>query len=99
MENVLERAILYSGNNPVLELKHFSLEIDSIKSSDKDEELELTSISNMEKSMIYNALKRTNNNRTLAAKILGISARTLRNKLHQYEDEDPNSLPEFTNHS
>ena len=41
----------------------------------------------MEKKLIIKALDNQNGNRTHAAKILGISVRTLRNKLHEYEDE------------
>ncbi len=37
-----------------------------------------------ERQMILQALHKTDNNRTHAAKILGISVRTLRNKLHEY---------------
>ncbi len=38
----------------------------------------------VERQMILQALHKTDNNRTHAAKILGISVRTLRNKLHEY---------------
>ena len=38
----------------------------------------------VERQMILQALRTTDNNRTHAAKILGISVRTLRNKLHEY---------------
>ena len=38
----------------------------------------------MEKALILETLKSTNNNRTEASKLLGISIRTLRNKLHEY---------------
>jgi two-component system response regulator FlrC len=41
----------------------------------------------MEQSMIFQALKETSGNRTHAAKLLGISVRTLRNKLHEYRQE------------
>jgi two-component system response regulator FlrC len=34
--------------------------------------------------VIYHALDQTNGNRTHAAEILGISVRTLRNKLNEY---------------
>lgn len=45
-------------------------------------------IAEMEKQMIFDTLEKTGNNRTEAAKILGITTRTLRNKLHQYESEE-----------
>jgi DNA-binding NtrC family response regulator len=38
----------------------------------------------MEERLIYSALDETSGNRTHAAKLLGISVRTLRNKLHEY---------------
>jgi len=38
----------------------------------------------MEQQLIFQALKETSGNRTHAAKLLGISVRTLRNKLHEY---------------
>jgi DNA-binding NtrC family response regulator len=38
----------------------------------------------MEQHLIYQALDETSGNRTHAAKLLGISGRTLRNKLHEY---------------
>ncbi len=47
----------------------------------------LIPLKEMEKKMIMKALDDHKGNRTHAAKILGISVRTLRNKLHEYEDE------------
>jgi DNA-binding NtrC family response regulator len=44
-------------------------------------------IADVERDMILNTLDHTLGNRTHAAKILGISIRTLRNKLNQYEGE------------
>jgi len=41
----------------------------------------------MERQMIVHALQKTDNNRTHAAKILGISVRTLRNKLNEYRNK------------
>ncbi|MBX7143842.1 MAG: sigma-54 dependent transcriptional regulator [Oligoflexia bacterium] len=46
-----------------------------------------TTVSDMEKALILETLRSTDNNRTLAAKMLGISIRTLRNKLHEYKCE------------
>lgn len=45
------------------------------------------SIAETEKVMIYSALKKHDNNRTKAAKTLGISRRTLHRKLNKYEGE------------
>lgn len=44
-------------------------------------------IADVERDMIINTLEHTLGNRTHAANILGISIRTLRNKLNQYKDE------------
>jgi two-component system response regulator FlrC len=41
----------------------------------------------MEQQMIFQALNETSGNRTHAARLLGISVRTLRNKLHEYRQE------------
>jgi len=40
----------------------------------------------MERALIMETLQATNGNRTQAAKILGISLRTLRNKLREYRN-------------
>jgi two-component system response regulator FlrC len=42
------------------------------------------SLKEMEKNVIFTTLDQTNGNRTHAAEILGISVRTLRNKLNEY---------------
>ena len=41
----------------------------------------------MEKKLIFRTLKDVNDNRTHAAELLGISIRTLRNKLREYKQE------------
>jgi two-component system response regulator FlrC len=47
---------------------------------------DLMTIRDMERGLISKALRRTDGNRTHAAKILGISVRTLRNKLAEYKN-------------
>jgi DNA-binding NtrC family response regulator len=44
-------------------------------------------LKDMERKMILRALENHDGNRTHAAKVLGISVRTLRNKLHEYREE------------
>jgi DNA-binding NtrC family response regulator len=46
------------------------------------------SMREMEEQLIFTTLKKVNENRTRAAKLLGISVRTLRNKLKQYREKD-----------
>ncbi|MEI6609971.1 MAG: helix-turn-helix domain-containing protein, partial [Deltaproteobacteria bacterium] len=50
-----------------------------VKENDKNETLY-----DMEKSMIFDTLNKVDWNKTKASKILGISVRTMRNKLHEY---------------
>jgi DNA-binding NtrC family response regulator len=46
-----------------------------------------TTVQDMERALILETLRVKNNNRTEAAKLLGISIRTLRNKLNDYRQE------------
>jgi len=46
-----------------------------------------TTVYEMERALIMETLRATGDNRTEAAKLLGISIRTLRNKLHEYRGE------------
>jgi two-component system response regulator FlrC len=47
-----------------------------------------TTVQEMERALIMETLRATGNNRTEAAKMLGISIRTLRNKLHEYRGDE-----------
>ena len=47
----------------------------------------VTSLKDGERQMILHALRKTDNNRTHAAKMLGVSVRTLRNKLNEYRSQ------------
>ena len=85
LRNVLERAVLLSSQ-PVLDLQDFSVSRDQ---GNEPERVEMDPSSlclrEMEQKMISKALEKTQGNRTHAAKILGISIRTLRNKLNEYK--------------
>ena len=54
------------------------------------------SLAELEKQHILAALEKCHGNRTHAAKILDISIRTLRNKLHEYNGTGANAAPENT---
>jgi len=86
LENTIERAVLL-GSGDVLMPKHLFLE----KSKDcRGRNIPLTagvSLKDMERQLIFLTLKEVNDNRTHAAKLLGISIRTLRNKLREYKEE------------
>jgi len=47
-----------------------------------------TTVQEMERALIMETLRATGNNRTEAARMLGISIRTLRNKLHEYRGDE-----------
>ncbi len=48
---------------------------------------EIVPLKDIERQMIIHALRKTDDNRTHAARMLGISVRTLRNKLHEYRSD------------
>jgi len=86
LSNVIERAVLICKKNYIDE----SMITIDVSGQDKQfvtKELPDMTIDEMEKLMIQRALKKLNGNRTHAAKILGISLRTLRNKLRQYREQ------------
>lgn len=85
LENVIQRATLLSSD---CELTPECLLFDaSPQERIEGRNVELMSLSQMEKLMIGKALEVVEGNRTKAAEILGISVRTLRNKLNEYRQE------------
>lgn len=92
LENIIERAVLLS-NGEVIEEKDLFLEqlqLDNdIDPSIADESpicMPSRHLREVEKNLIFQALDETNGNRTHAAQMLGISVRTLRNKLNEYRE-------------
>jgi DNA-binding NtrC family response regulator len=84
LKNLIERAVLMSCR-PFLEVSDFGPEGSPGAGHALPTDSGPLSLREMEKKLIFNALERTNGNRTHAARMLGISIRTLRNKLHEYE--------------
>jgi len=87
IENCVERAVVLSGPKcKELELKHFSLQDQFIHDETYDFSKDMT-LREIEREMILMKIKKYNGNRTETAKSLGISVRTLRNKLNEYRKE------------
>ena len=101
LENVMERAVLIC-NDAVIGPEHLFLEsmakdcivkkvappeeISVSDNSGRDEKV--STLYEMEKNMIFDTLNKFNWNKTKASKVLGISVRTMRNKLHEYGIND-----------
>jgi two-component system response regulator FlrC len=86
LSNVIERAVLVCKKSYIDE-SMIMLEMSEQNNTSIPKELPDMTIDEMEKLMIQRALKKLNGNRTHAAKVLGISLRTLRNKLRQYREQ------------
>ncbi|MFP4190713.1 MAG: sigma-54-dependent transcriptional regulator [Candidatus Hydrogenedentota bacterium] len=86
LQNAVERAVVLSTSR-TLEPRHFALESPTRKRAAGDGMFSVpfgSSVADMEKELILSTLERCHQNRSQAAQVLGISVRTLRNKLHEY---------------
>lgn len=94
LENVIHRAVLLADNDMITPADLLMDDGADILLPDDDTSLESAanedfspgSLKDMEQKMIFRTLDQTEGNRTHAAKILGISVRTLRNKLNEYKE-------------
>ncbi len=93
LENIIHRAVLLA-NSDQISPEDLMIDIENTTGEtaesfvNKGVEPEPSSLKGMEQKMIYKTLDQTEGNRTHAAKILGISVRTLRNKLHEYKEKN-----------
>jgi two-component system response regulator FlrC len=91
LENVIERAVLLSGGETILP-EHLYLEKDVIvtdpcRDGREHDGSEGATLKEMEKRLIFKTLEKAEGNRTRASEILGVSVRTIRNKLNGYRKE------------
>jgi two-component system response regulator FlrC len=94
LENFIERAALVCEDG-VIEPRHFFLD-GVVKPQAESRGVPVGStLREMEKQLILKTLEEVGSNRTHAAKVLGISIRTLRNKLNEYRAEDAKSGEKF----
>lgn len=81
LENVLERAVIIARGN----LIHASeISIEGIETKKESASFAGMTLSEVEQKLILQTLQMTEQNRTRAAELLGISIRTLRNKINEY---------------
>ncbi len=81
LENVIERGVLLADNGP-LQVEHFQFDEPTLTSGPTH--APTGTIWEMERDLILRTLEAHDSNRTHAARTLGISIRTLRNKLREY---------------
>jgi two-component system response regulator FlrC len=81
LENVIERGVLLADNGP-LQVEHFQFDEPALATNPM--QAPSGTIWEMERALILRTLEGHNGNRTHAARTLGISIRTLRNKLREY---------------
>jgi two-component system, NtrC family, response regulator AtoC len=88
LQNAIERAVVLSTER-VLGPEHFSLGEQAPKGSARRDGVAVaigTTVAEMERELILKTLEYCSQNRTRAAEMLGISVRTLRNKIKEYGD-------------
>jgi DNA-binding NtrC family response regulator len=86
LENSIERALLIGSSHEILPEYLILGESERIAPPAKSSAIKPgTTVREMEKQLIVQTLKEVDENRTRAAELLGISIRTLRNKLREYK--------------
>ncbi len=89
LKSVIESSVENAQNNTI-DLNAVELgekKADSYVVDDDEDGIRLMSLKDAEKLLIKKALIHTSENRTQAAKILGVSIRTLRNKINEYRHD------------
>jgi two-component system response regulator HydG len=91
LENIIERAVIMARGEMITPLE-FPIDLQNLDEDLKESRIDLTpgrSLKEVEKVMILRTLEEVEGNRTHAARILGISRRTLQLKLKEYGINPP----------
>lgn len=91
LENIIERAVIMSRGEMITPLE-FPNDLQNLDEALKESRIDLTpgrSLKEVEKVLVLRTLEETGGNRTHAARILGISRRTLQLKLKEYGINPP----------
>ncbi len=97
LRNVLERAVIVA-DSPLVQLRHLPSDFDHAAAPMPEDEPGSvrvpvgTTVAEAERLLILKTLARENNNKTRAAEKLGISLKTLQNKLKEYQARGVPSL-------
>jgi two-component system response regulator AtoC len=84
LANVIERTVVMNATD-IIEAHHVYIDLSCpVKEAPIPSFPKGITLAEMEKKLILDTLAKENNNRTKTAQVLGISIRTLRNKLHTY---------------
>jgi len=104
LQNVIERAVILCGDDVLLQPEHLgmtqsppvaaspSFSAESTRSAEKTASGNPPTLAELEKQHILAVLEHCKGNRTHAAKLLAVSIRTLRNKLHEYHGTQPEAI-------
>jgi two-component system, NtrC family, response regulator HydG len=85
LRNVIERASIVSGG-PLLSVGDLAPEVRRTRGPGSAVEIRLgTSLDEVERDLIYRTIEHVNGNKARAAEVLGISLKTLYNRLERYE--------------
>ncbi len=86
LQNAIERAVVLASGNE-LSPEDFQFNTSSLLKQESSSDFGAgTTVSEMERQLIFTTLEHCSQNRTRASELLGISVRTLRNKLKEYQD-------------
>jgi len=95
LENIIQRAVLFAEGE---DIRAEDINLSALEATESDTfcaTLVGRTVADVERELILQTLRHCGGNRTRAADILGISVRTLRNKIRQYHDEGA-EVPAFS---